>query len=264
MPASWDNYPPNYRPVTEADIFAAFEVHTTADYFIEDPEHPFGPDMSLYHWVDAVDDDFDRLDAFGGMRKWLMNTYQVRIDLREWRAFVRKPKHVTLGDVCRFTAERGGWMLDPKPLRVAGRECVEAGVFMTLRSDLTRAVAPDRGCAPSTPIDRVGRSNLSRFYEVLFRISPHHVSRIKVRCSWVILVLVYALLATLLLGCVNSVLWIFGAAIINVYQWTVIFCLLLILLVLSSWLPPRRVEIKGLKTMADLSREIARSLPSSR
>ncbi len=260
MPASWDNYPPNYRPATKADIFAAFEAGTHMDDYIEAPEHPFGPEMSLHHWAVATDDDFNRWDAFGHLRKWLMETYQVQIDLREWRAFVRKPKQITLSDVCRFTVQRGGWMLDPKPLRVAGRECEEAGIFLTLRSAMSQAVDGNLDYAPSTPIDRFARNNLEYFYSLLYLTCPRLAGKLQIKCSLATLVLGCTLLILLPMGVLRFFMSYTGIAFFTMswYMWLCIFIPLIIALVLFSGLPPRRIEIKGLETMADLSREIVR------
>lgn len=259
MPDSWDNYTPSYRPATEADIFAAFEAGARLEnFFFEDPDKPFGPDMTLEDWDDAANDFPDVNFAY--LLEWLSDIYQINPGEPLWRELNNDPAKTTIRDVCRFTAKHGALMLDPKPLRVAGRNCAEAGAFLTLRSAMNQSSKTPSLFPPSATIDHIARSHPSEFITCVLQTCPQLLNDYYWKAAWPLAMTGYAWLAMFPLGLVSLLVSLtgFGLPTISWKVWLgTVFALTIASMFLCA-LPPRRVEIKGLKTMADLSREVVR------
>ncbi len=257
MPESWDYYQPHYRPATSADIFAGFEVSAQVNWFIEDPERPFSMEMTLAAWADATD-CFDYKE-FKCLRQWLADTYQAQIDPLQWRALVRSSDQVTLGDICEFVVSCGGWMLDPLPLRIAGRDCEEAGVFLTLRAAMYHAGGAAQPILPSTSIDEVMRSNPDYFGTLLYQSCPPLVGQITTESALILKVLGQTFIRVLPKSALSFLLSYTGLAVfVQAWNfWLYTAAALLLSMIALCWLPPSRMGIGSMESMADLSREIA-------
>ncbi|MEZ6189658.1 MAG: hypothetical protein R3C45_00015, partial [Phycisphaerales bacterium] len=250
---------PSYRPATEADIYAAFKAEARLEnFFFEDPGKPFGPDMTLKDWDDAANDFYDVNFAY--MFKWLSDTYQIKLSEALWRELISDPAKTTVRDVCRFTAKHGALMLDPKPLRVAGRDCAEAGAFLTLRSAMNQLSKTTCSFAPSATIDHIARSHPIEFHTCVYQICPQVLNNEKSKSAWPLAVTEYAWLAMFPLGLVSLLVSMTGLGLptISWKVWLGSVSVLTIASMFLSALPPRRIEIIGLKSMADLSREIVK------
>ncbi len=258
MPATWDNYPVNYRPATEADIFAAFEASTHSIFFAPNPKHTFGTEMSLYHWSDAFDDIWGPYFGSAGMYEWLQDFYHMDCDIDAWHSLVRKPKQTTIRDICRFAVEHSARILDPVPLKVAGQTCEEAGVFLTFRSAMTKPMHEPYRFKPSDTINSIARGNLDEFSKALFKINPQLASRLRISYSKLNALAGSLWILTLLGGLLSLFCWPLGFPLISWVNWLILSAVISLVLKISSYLPPKRVKIEGLETMADLSREIVR------
>ncbi len=258
MPATWDNYPLNYRPATEADIFAAFEAATHSVFFVPNPKHTFGPEMSLHHWSDAFNDIWGPYFDLTGMYEWLHDYYHLDCDIDAWYTFVNKPKQKTIRDVCRFAVEHNVRILDPTPLRIAGQTCEEAGVFLAFRLAMTKPMHEPYQFRPSDTINSIARGNPDEFSKALFKINPQLASRLRISYSKLNALAGTLWMLTLSGGLLSLFCWFLGFSLISWVNWLILFTVISVVLRISSYLPPTRVEIEGLKTMADLSREIVR------
>lgn len=259
MPLSWDNYPTNYRPATEEDVFAAFQAWARDDTFIDIRDHPFGPNMSLYHWAEAIDAELDIREYYEELRNWFNNTYQIEIEQELWCQLIEEAKSISLLELCEYIVAHNGKMLNPIPLRIAGRECEEAGVFLTLRAAINSSSNMSDNITPSTTIDEVAKNDPEHFVTLLHLTYPDLASQVKTECSWILRILGHALKHILPKAVVCSVLSLTGLAYATVswHAWLTPSLIVMGAIVGLSWLPPRRIHIQGLETMGDLSREIA-------
>jgi hypothetical protein len=77
----------------------------------------------------------------------------------EWEPVLSPMDRRTVGDVCRFVAERLGTRPVIRPWRHVTGECLPAGAFLTARSLLSQRGADANAITPSTPL----RGYLHRF-----------------------------------------------------------------------------------------------------
>ncbi|MEZ6192768.1 MAG: hypothetical protein R3C45_15960 [Phycisphaerales bacterium] len=118
----------DYRPASEADIYAAFEAGARLENFFLKTQANHS-DMTLKDWDDAANDFYDVNFAY--LFKWLSDTYQIKPSEALWRELISDPAKTTVRDVCRFTAKHGALMLDPNS-RCASPAAVRSRCFFSL------------------------------------------------------------------------------------------------------------------------------------
>jgi hypothetical protein len=96
-----------------------------------------------------------------------------------WRDVLEPAQVRTLEDVCWFIARRA--MLPAiRPKTILGSECVTAGVFLTIRSQLAAAGAKADGIGPSTPLAPFTRQYVDIFLGPIARLAPGALPTVRI------------------------------------------------------------------------------------
>jgi hypothetical protein len=83
----------------------------------------------------------------------LMNEFtQLNLPSGEWKPVLSPMRERTVGDLCRFIAERIQTRPAIRPWPYVAGECLPAGAFLTARAILARCGADANSITPSTPI----------------------------------------------------------------------------------------------------------------
>jgi hypothetical protein len=83
--------------------------------------------------------------------EWLNQCFNMEASRNEWRAVVKPVTKKTLWGVCLFISDKAEKEV-VKPIRLLGRECLSAAVFLTLKKNLKRKGAATKDLKPSTNI----------------------------------------------------------------------------------------------------------------
>ena len=246
-------YPANFDPATPEYVLAVLNSHHRFGCqvnFGSEPDEMLTFDMTVSAWRSEAELlPWSQLaESFN--KYWGMNCSQ-----DEWRGVLKPERKRTLRDVCEFVAARA---VQPKvrPSAIFGRDCLSAGVFLTLRSQLNEQGINVAELRPSTPLERFARRHPFELLDAATRLTPGVIENVSWNAPASDATFGVFLLgaACLLIRLLTSNLWftIVGVvAIVVGYLWGWIAV---------RWVGPQRVQFDSLKTFGDLSRAIAERL----
>ena len=100
-----------------------------------------------------------------------LNTiFAISCSSEQWQMVLRDDN--TFGNVCRFVSESGAKRADCRPMKLAGRECEEAGVFLALRSMLSEAGLHVADLRPSTELGPLLDQHFWTIVDVMAKLAP--------------------------------------------------------------------------------------------
>lgn len=77
-----------------------------------------------------------------------------------------------LGNVCSLISESGAKRADCRPMKLAGRDCNEAGVFLAFRSMLSEAGLPAADLRPSSELGPLLDQHFGTIVDVMGKLAP--------------------------------------------------------------------------------------------
>lgn len=125
---------------------------------------------TIQEWRQACD-----LLGWRELAKAVNDWFQTDFSDEQWKAVLEPAKQKKLSDVCELLATRAK-RLEIKPF---GNRCVNAGIFLTIRSLLKRAGVQET-IKPSTPIAPFFRNNLVQFLSEVGKIEPGALPTVKI------------------------------------------------------------------------------------
>jgi len=134
-------------------------------------ERDFAADWTFETTVAERRDASDLL-GWRGLGRGLDEFWGIGKSDESWYRVLEPANRRTLRDVCEFIAPR---IRVPRvrPASVFGRECLAAGVFLSIRSMLKKAGANTDDLAPSTPLAEYTRQYLEVFFNPVAHRCPN-------------------------------------------------------------------------------------------
>jgi hypothetical protein len=166
------DYPVQEMPATPEYILAVLKDSYRQQCQF-DPEAEQGIvltfDSTIQEWREACD-----LLGWRKLAKSLNKWFQTDFSNEQWKSVLESAKEKKLRDVCELLATKAK-QIEVKPF---GR-CMNAGIFLTIRSLLKRAGAKEQ-IKPSTPIASFSRNYLERFFDEIAKIEPGALPLVKI------------------------------------------------------------------------------------
>lgn len=167
------DYPVQELPATPEYILAVIKdsYRQQCQY---DPEAEKGvlltPDSTIQEWRGACD-----LLGWRQLAKAMNDWFKTDFSDEQWKAVLEPAKGKKLRDVCEMLATKAK-RLEIKPFGIG---CVNAGIFLTIRSLLKRAGSQET-IKPSTPIAPFSRNYLGLFLSEIGQIEPSALPPVKI------------------------------------------------------------------------------------
>jgi hypothetical protein len=136
-----------------------------------------GRETTVAAWVWACD-----FLPWKGLAKAMNKGFGVEIPLGAWREVLEPAKQRTVGGVCDLLAAHAR-LPRVRPAEVLGRTCVEAGVFLTVKSLLAEAGADVSEVAPSTELRLYARAYAGVFLGKVSMLAPGRLPGVVMRYS---------------------------------------------------------------------------------
>jgi hypothetical protein len=240
-------YPPILVNATPDDVLAVFRDqcrHTPKIFRDLDPDLGLCRETTIKDvWWDAP----NWLDP-KSLAEALNAAWSVEIPLSEWYAVLKPAKAHTLGEVCDLLA-RYAKVPRVRPAKLMGRECLPAGVFLTIRHQLAAAGADVSEVAPSTPVAEYTRRYPAVFIEKVSQLAPGRLSAATIRAP-VWMARLFALLPLWVAMIIADSFGFYPATVVLTLLWATVWFSLF-------FVGPRSLEFAGIRTFRDLSNAIA-------
>lgn len=136
-----------------------------------DPESEPGVDLTFESTIDEWRSACDLLGA-RELGRALNGWFGVEVDDTDWRAVLEPAKQRRLREVCELVSGSGATRPALRPFQIAGRDCLEAGAFLTLRAALSDAGVLPADARPSTALSSVVSHRLSDLVTVVGKVAP--------------------------------------------------------------------------------------------
>lgn len=249
-------YPIDAVPATPEYVLAVLNSHhrygCQVNYGVE-PEETLTFNMTVSTWrFEAELLPWTQLAA-GYNEYWGINCTQ-----EEWYVVLKPERKRTLRDVCELIAAHATRPV-VQPSTIFGGNCLPAGVFLTLRSQLKHEGIDVTELRPSTPLANYLRRHAFELLDAASRLQPGVVEKV----SWFAPIndasfgVFLFSAACLLIRLVASNPWftivgVTGMVVSYLWSWIAV-----------RWIGPQRVEFDSLETFGDLSCRIAQRLEAS-
>jgi hypothetical protein len=185
----------------------------------------------------------------------LNSIFAIKGSDKDWQRILEDRN--TLGNVCHFISKNGACRADCSSMKIAGKDCDEAGMFIALRSMLIEAGIPASGLRPSSELGPMLEEHYSGIVDVMARLAPGALPIPKSRFSERFGKELSALALTSM-GLAGGAYLFLGA-----YTWPSIFVLVLINFLAFGYCGRRvnklftsDLHVEGIKTFGDLARFI--------
>jgi hypothetical protein len=208
-------------------------------------------DTTISDWKDAWDYDLMLTSEFG---RSLNRGWQIDCTTAEWRGVLKPAGERRLEDLCAFIASR---TTRPRirPAHVLGRECDEAGAFLTIRSLLAEAGADPHAITPSTPLAEFTRRNSATFFGPISNLAPGALPPAKFDTPIHDATFAITLLSIVLMclaGFIDSPELTIASITTLVFSYAASW-------IAARWILPKKVQFGDLTTFRDLARVVAAS-----
>jgi hypothetical protein len=213
-----------------------------------DPESEPGVDLTFDSTIDQWRSACDLLDA-PQLGAALGDWFGVEVDAAEWDAVLKPAKQRRLRHVCELISRRGAQRPALRPFRIAGRECLEAAAFLTLRTALSDAGLPAAEVRPSTALANLASRHFGDFVRVSGKLAPGVLPVPPFRITWGTKTVIASILLMLLVPVVGN--WWYSAIVGLIWLGG---------MVAVSWRGEREepmVDFGEVRTFGDLARRIA-------
>jgi hypothetical protein len=222
-----------YDPETEPDIELTFE-------------------STVEEWRNACD-----LVAWKPLGKAMNRWFQIDHTDDQWHEVLEPAESKNLLGVCQLishTATRPTLV----PLNIFGKSCLEAGAFITLRTELAKHGVPVKALRPSMPLHPWLIKYWGELSDVVGKVSPEALPPVRIEKTFI----------------QRLSYWLFGIGIIS---WPVSYLINLetvsmvatasfisglLLFIITSRMKPKRVSFDNLETIGDVCRLISASVKS--
>ena len=131
-------------------------------------------DSTIAEWREACD-----LLGWRKVAKAMNDWFKTDFSIEQWKAVLEPAKNKTLRGVCELLATKVK-RLEIKPF---GNRCMNAGIFLTIRSLLKRAGAKEQ-IKPSTQIAPFCRDYVEEFFDGIAKLEPGALPLVKIRTSF--------------------------------------------------------------------------------
>ncbi len=131
---------------------------------------PVAFENTIADWDDAGLNEYFTT-RWRGIAGCMNRLFEIDIPLAEWRAAIQPARSKTLRSLCELVSSHATVPVS-MPMKFFGRECAEAGAFLTLRGMLQEAGADVSRLAPSTAISAAARTSLPYVFLPLIRQAP--------------------------------------------------------------------------------------------
>lgn len=245
-----DQHPPIITEATPDDVLAILRdqhrQQCTYDWGA-DPRVVLTRESTIDAWRQACD-----LIRWRPLATALNAAWKINVPHKQWRSVLEPAGARTVGDVCDLIA-RYAQLPRVRPVRVLGKECLPAGVFLTVRTYLAAAGADVRNVAPSTPLAEYTRRYAGVFLGPVSQFAPGTLPPVRIRRP------IYDLS---LLAFMASSVGIGVASCIRLDAVTALCAIVAVVSYLGIWIAarcvlPASVEFQGLRTFRDLCKTVA-------
>lgn len=208
-------------------------------------------DTTIADWKDAWDFDLMLTCEFGS---WLNRWWQIDCTTDEWRDVVKPASKKRLEGLCELIASR---TTRPRirPAHVLGRECVEAGAFLTIRSLLADAGADPHAITPRAPLAEFTRRHAATFFGPISNLAPGALPPAKIGMpiheaafNAFVLSAVLAFAGWIFSAPMATAIGLVGSAIAWAASW-----------ITARWILSKKVQFGDLTTFRDLAHIVAAS-----
>ena len=166
-------------PLSAQDVFVVLEEHYR--FLVEfDPDVEPGVALNLDMEVDRWRSVCDLLPP-AGLGLALNEIFGIDCSGAAWKN-VLQPKN-TLSDVCCFISENGAMKADSGPMKIAGKNCEEAGIFIALRTMFAKSGVPIAGMRPSTKLGPLLDDHFTAVFATLAKLAPRALPMPTSRCT---------------------------------------------------------------------------------
>jgi len=249
-----DNYGIEMITPTPDEVLAVFQdqYRQLGEYDSEtDPTVALTFDTTIAEWRDACD-----LVGWRQLGRALGGEWNLKESDATWHKLLTPARKRTLGDLCEFLAPRIK-LCRARPAKVLGRECLSAGVFLTVRSILQQHGCDISELAPSSELAPFTRRQPDVFLRQISQLAPNALPKVKLS-SPESNAATYGVL-------VGLALLMFGSLAKSVFDFAprmaLLGGLLFVAAYLGTWiLGPSSVSFGSLVTFRDLSVCIAQSI----
>lgn len=247
------NHPTVEEPATKEYVLSVFRythrqnLGDLVDDLDEIGELTF--ETTVSDWIDALDLDLMLAGEIGHvLNRW----WEIDCPTAEWRRGLKPAREKRLRDVCELIATHCVRRRF-RPANIFGRQCSEAGAFLTVRSLLADSGADVTSLIPSTPLRPYLESYGSVFFDSIARLNPDKLPPLvckQPKCDAACWLMLVGWLACLV-GWLAS--WPIGTAagiVLAVVAYATCW-------IAARCLPPKSVEFGSLTTFRDLSVALA-------
>ncbi len=210
-------------------------------------------ETTIHEWRDACD-----LIGWKSLGQALNKQFATNFNEEQWQEVLEPARMKTVRGVCELVStEAKEWAV--RRARYFGSDCLEAGVFRTIKSLLAGEGATAKDIKPSTSLAPYLRENPDLFIFGLARIAPGVLPPVKIQTP-AYDVAVTLFLTMVLLASVSGIAeayWLaVPAALLAVAGWIALWYA-------ANFVRPASVRFGMLETFADLSRLISKSIEAN-
>jgi hypothetical protein len=198
-------------------------------------------DSTIADWRNACD-----LLDWRRLAKSLNDWFRTDFSNEQWKAVLEPARKKRLRGVCELLSMKVK-RIEIKPF---GDRCVNAGIFLTIRSFLKHAGAKEQ-IKPSTPIAPFSRNYLAEFFDGIAKLEPGALPLVKIHkpfYNYSIWAFLLGLVICIVGGFLNPFVVIFGVC-FAALAYAAIY--------VAAKLHPARVEFGSIQTFRDLTLIIA-------
>jgi hypothetical protein len=240
------DYPVQEVPATSEYVLAVIKDNHRQQCQV-DPEA--GKDI-LLTFDSTIDEWRQACDLLGWRKvaKAMNDWFKTDFSDEQWKAVLEPAKKKTLRGVCELLATKVRRM-EIKPF---GNRCVNAGIFLTIRSYLKRAGAKEQ-IKPSTPIAPFSRNYLGEFFDGIAKLEPGALPLVKIHTPFYNCSVGAFLLGLVICGIgsfLNPFVVIFGVC---------FAALAYVAIYVAAKSRPTKVEFGSIQTFRDLTLAIAKA-----
>jgi hypothetical protein len=249
----FDDFAFSERSITAAHVLRVFEDWHEQDVADgeTDLESPLTFDSRVAEWRDA-----DDLGTWRDLARAMNGYWGISVPKSEWKAVLRPTGKRTLGSVCELIA-RHAKVAEIPDVTILGRQCREAGAFLTIRKMLADVGANRDDITPSTRLDRYAKRYGAVFNGPIRKLAPGKLPTVKVDHPFHDFTIYGTGIGILFVGfsCLVGDPSLKALAIsLLVAFWIGMY--------VAALLPPRRVAIGELQTFRDLAKVLAANEPT--
>lgn len=207
-------------------------------------------DTTISDWRDFCD-----LVPTTELWQYLNYYFHLEVDGQSWMEVLEPDDKKTLGDLCKFVADRAEKQII-EPIKIMGGYCTTAAIFKSLKKRLKDRGMDVSDIRPSSQLEPLVKKYRSVLIEEVNQFDPSVLPPIDYKTNWVYLwglrlMLSFVFVTAFLAYRKSNWGWLASGICLIGYGMTW----------LGAWLKPKQASFRNLHTVADLVRKIDQQNP---